>query len=47
MRYEFKPSFERSIKTLSVAEIDEIKSACLAFLDLIDLRAKLPLGLGL
>lgn len=36
MRYEFKPSFERSIKTLSTIEKDEIKAECLAFLDLID-----------
>ena len=47
MRYEFKPSFERSIKTLSTPEIDEIKAACNGFLDLIDLQAKLPIGMGL
>ena len=47
MRYEFKPSFERATKALSTAERDEIKAACLAFLDLIDLRTRLPLGVGL
>jgi len=47
MRYEFKPSFERAIKALSTAERNEIKAACLAFLDLIDLRTRLPVGVGL
>jgi len=47
MRYEFKPCFDRSIKALSIDEKEEIKAACLAFLDLLDLRKKLPLGIGL
>ena len=47
MRYEFKPSFDRSTKSLSTDERAEIKTACLAFLDLIDLRARLPIGVGL
>jgi len=47
MRYEFKPCFERSIKALSNDEKEEIKAACLAFLDLLDLRTKLPAGIGL
>jgi mRNA-degrading endonuclease RelE of RelBE toxin-antitoxin system len=47
MRYEFKPSFERSIKTLSLEGKSEIKAACLAFLDLLELRARLPIGVGL
>jgi mRNA-degrading endonuclease RelE of RelBE toxin-antitoxin system len=47
MRYEFKPCFDRSIKALSNDEKAEIKSACLAFLDLLNLRSKLPLGIGL
>ena len=47
MRYEFKPSFDRSIKALSTEEKAEIKTACLAFLDLLDLRARLPIGVGL
>jgi len=47
MRYEFKPSFDRSIKALSTEEKAEIKAACLAFLDLLELRARLPIGVGL
>jgi mRNA-degrading endonuclease RelE of RelBE toxin-antitoxin system len=47
MRYEFKPSFERSIKALSPEKKTEINAACLAFLDLLDLRTKLPIGIGL
>jgi hypothetical protein len=47
MRYEFKPSFERSIKALTTKEKGEIKDACLAFLDLLDLRTRLPIGIGL
>jgi mRNA-degrading endonuclease RelE of RelBE toxin-antitoxin system len=47
MRYEFKPSFERSIKALPAEQKAEIKGACLAFLDLLDLRTKLPVGSGL
>ena len=47
MRYEFKPSFDRSIKALSTEEKAEIKAVCLAFLDLLDLRTRLPMGVGL
>lgn len=47
MKYEFKASFDRSTKSLSTDERTEIKAACLAFLDLIDLRTRLPIGLGL
>jgi len=47
MRYEFKPSFDRSIKALSPEVREQIKAACLAFLDLLELRAKLPIGIGL
>jgi len=47
MRYEFKPCFKRSIKALSKEEKAEIKAACLAFLDLLDLRTRLPIGVGL
>jgi mRNA-degrading endonuclease RelE of RelBE toxin-antitoxin system len=47
MRYDFKPCFERSIKALSNDEKAQIKGACLALLDLLDLRTRLPLGIGL
>jgi hypothetical protein len=47
VRYEFKPSFKRSTKSLSTEKKAEIKSACLALLDLLELRARLPIGVGL
>jgi len=47
MRCEFKPSFDKSIKALSPKVREQIKAACLAFLDLLELRAKLPVGIGL
>jgi mRNA-degrading endonuclease RelE of RelBE toxin-antitoxin system len=47
VRYEFKPSFDRSTKALSTEEKAEIKAACLAFLDLLEKRARLPIGVGL
>jgi mRNA-degrading endonuclease RelE of RelBE toxin-antitoxin system len=47
MKYEFKPSFDRSTKALPMEDKAEIKAACLAFLDLLDQRARLPIGLGL
>jgi len=47
MRYEFKPCFDRSIKALSKDEKAEIKGICLAFLDLLVLRTRLPIGIGL
>ncbi len=47
MRYEFKPSFDRSTKALPAEDKAEIKTACLAFLALLDLRARMPVGVGL
>jgi mRNA-degrading endonuclease RelE of RelBE toxin-antitoxin system len=47
MRYEFKPSFDRSTKALSTEDKAEIKTACLSFLDLLEKRARLPVGVGL
>ena len=47
MKYEFKPSFDRSIKVLSSEEKTEIKEVCIAFLDLLELHARLPSGVGL
>jgi len=47
MRYEFKPSFDRSTRALPAEDKEEIKAACLAFLDLLDGRARLPIGVGL
>jgi len=47
MRYEFKPSFDRSIKTLSPEVRGQVKATCLAFLDLLEFRTRLPVGTGL
>ncbi|MHB8093819.1 MAG: hypothetical protein ACYDH0_02655 [Candidatus Aminicenantales bacterium] len=47
MRYEFKPSFDRSIRPLSPEAKDQIKLTCLCFIDLLELKVRLPLGIGL
>jgi len=47
VKYEFKPSFDRSIKVLSAEEKTEIKEVCLVFLNLLELHARLPSGVGL
>jgi mRNA-degrading endonuclease RelE of RelBE toxin-antitoxin system len=47
LRFEFKPSFDRSIKSLDPGLKSETKAACLAFLALIEERKPLPSGIGL
>ena len=47
MRYEFKSSFDRSIKSLQRQQKDEVKAACLTFLDALEARASMPAGVGL
>ena len=47
MRFEFKPSFDRSIKSLNAGQKGELKTACLAFIDLLENRIALPGGIGL
>jgi hypothetical protein len=47
VRYEFKPSFDRSIKALLPQQKANTKSACFAFLDLIETPVPLPAGTGL
>lgn len=47
MRYEFKPSFDRSIKALPPKQKSDIKAVCFAFLDLIETQMPLPAGIGL
>jgi len=47
VRYEFKPSFDRSIKSLQPRQKDEIKAACLTFLDVLEARTSMPAGIGL
>jgi hypothetical protein len=47
VRYEFKPSFDRSIKALLPQQKANTKAACFAFLDLIETQVPLPAGTGL
>jgi len=47
VRYEFKPSFDRSIKSLHPKQKDEIRGVCLAFLELLEAQIPLPAGIGL
>jgi len=47
VKYEFKPSFDRSIKALPEEEKADIKNICFIFIDLLELHAKLPSGIGL
>lgn len=47
MRYEFKPSFDRSLKSLRPGQKDQVLEACMAFLDLLESRMPLPSGVGL
>jgi len=47
LRYEFKPSFRRSTRTLNQEQIGQIKTACLAFLELLETKTPLPAGTGL
>ena len=47
MRYEFKPSFDRSLKALQPDQKDRLTTTCLAFVDLLETQAPLPAGMGL
>jgi hypothetical protein len=47
VRFEFKPSFDRSVKALSPRLKAEAKTACYAFLDLLEIKRPLPPGIGL
>jgi mRNA-degrading endonuclease RelE of RelBE toxin-antitoxin system len=47
VRYEFKPSFDRSIKSLQPRQKSDLQAACSAFLDLLEKHAPLPSGIGL
>lgn len=47
MRIEFKPSFERSIKALSVDDKDEIKQVAGVLIDVLSANEPLREGLGL
>jgi len=47
MKYEFKPSFKRSAKSISEGMKEDAKSACLSFIDDISGILPLPKGYGL
>lgn len=47
MRFEFKPSFDRSLKSCQSAQADRLRATCLAFLDLLECQIPLPVGIGL
>ena len=47
MRYTFRPSFDRSIKSLHPNQKNELRSLCLAFLELLESRSAIPAGMGL
>jgi hypothetical protein len=47
VRYEFKPSFDRSVKSRSPSEKVEIVEACLEFLDVLERHHQVAAGAGL
>jgi len=47
LRFEFKPSFDRSVKSLDHKLKSETISACLNFLELLEDRLPLPSGIAL
>lgn len=47
MKYEFKPSFDRSVKSLSLSGKEALVCACLEFLDIVEGRVPLASGIGL
>lgn len=47
MRFTFRRSFGRSIKSLNPGQKEALKTLCLAFIDLLEARTALPRGIGL
>jgi len=47
MKFEFKPSFDRSAKKLSPKTRQEIKELCLSLIDVLSGEISLPRGFGL
>jgi len=47
VRFTFRPSFDRSVKSLQVAQKEDIKSLCIEFVELLADRAAIPPGMGL
>lgn len=47
MRFEFKPSFDKSVKSLSSQTKREIKELCLCLIDILSGNGSLSKGIGL
>ena len=47
MRFEFKPSFDRSIKSLSPSEQTDVKEAAVQLIDVLSKDRQIHQGLGL
>ncbi len=47
MKYEFKPSFDRSIKSLPSEIKKEVKELCIALIDILSGEQELSAGMGL
>jgi mRNA-degrading endonuclease RelE of RelBE toxin-antitoxin system len=47
VRYTFRPSFDRSIKSVHPNQKNKLKSLCITFLELLESRSTIPAGMGL
>jgi mRNA-degrading endonuclease RelE of RelBE toxin-antitoxin system len=47
MKFEFKPSFDRSVKSLPPRTKEEIKELCINLIDVLSGKSALSKGLGL
>jgi mRNA-degrading endonuclease RelE of RelBE toxin-antitoxin system len=47
MKYEFKPSFDRSVKSLPPEIQQEVKELCIALIDILSGERELSVGMGL
>lgn len=47
MKYEFKPSFNRSFKSLPPERKQEVKELCLTLIDVLSDERELSVGMGL
>lgn len=47
MKYEFKPSFDRSFKSLPPKRKQEVKELCITLIDVLSGERELSVGMGL
>jgi mRNA-degrading endonuclease RelE of RelBE toxin-antitoxin system len=47
MKFEFKPSFDRSVKSLPIKEKQKIKELCMILIDILSEKRELSKGIGL